>query len=331
MTKEVTLAMGNGGEENSQLIRQVFYKYFKNDILERSEDSAVLEVDRKIATSTDSFTISPIFFNGGDIGKLSICGTCNDLAMMGAEPKYLTISFIIEEGFNLKDLEKIAESIKKELEINEALIVSGDTKVMPKGSIDKIIINTTGIGEVIQENISASNLCEGDTILVSRDIGTHGATIFIQREGIGIEGNIESDCASLYPTIKALIDGGVRIKSSRDATRGGVASVLNEWAKQSNVCIEIDEDSIPVSDEVKGVCELLGFEPLNLANEGTFCLAVSSDDAQKALSILKKFNENATILAKVTDEYRAKVIIKSAYGTKRVLEYPTGELLPRIC
>ncbi len=331
MTKEVTLAMGNGGEENSELIRKIFYKYLKNDILERSEDSAVLEVNRKIATSTDSFTVTPIFFNGGDIGKLSICGTCNDLAMMGAKPKYLTISFVIEEGFSLRDLEKIAESIKKELEINGAVIVSGDTKVMPKGSIDKIIINTTGIGEIIQDGISASNLCEGDTILVSRDIGTHGATIFIQREGIGIEGNIQSDCASLYPIIKALIDEGIHIKSSRDATRGGVASVLNEWAKQSNVCIEIDEDSIPVSDEVKGVCELLGFEPLNLANEGTFCLVVSSGDTQKALNILKKFNKNATVLAKVTDEYRKKVIIKSAYGTKRVLEYPTGELLPRIC
>ncbi len=331
MVKNVTLSMGNGGEENSELIKRVFHKYFKNDILNNNEDAGVVEIDKKVAISTDSFTITPIFFNGGDIGKLAVCGTCNDLAMVGAKPKYLTISFIIEEGFSLRDLEKIAKSIKKELEINKAVIINGDTKVMPKGSIDKIVINTTGVGEILQEGISASNLSEGDVILLSRDIGTHGATIFMKREGIGISGEIESDCNSLYPTIKALIDAEIKIKASRDATRGGVASTLNEWAIESRVSIEIYEEAIPISNEVKGVCELLGFEPLNLANEGTFCLAVSSDEAEKALKILKKFNQNATILANVTNIYKQKVIIKSSYGTKRVLEYPTGELLPRIC
>jgi len=343
MQKEVTLSMGNGGEENSELIKKIFYKYFKNDILEKSEDAAVVELEIrnekletndkkcKIAMTTDSFTVSPIFFNGGDIGKLAVCGTCNDLAMMGAKPKYLTISFIIEESFSTRDLEKIARSIKKELEINGAIIVSGDTKVMPKGSIDKIIINTTGVGEVLQENISASNLSKDDVVLISRDIAKHGATIFIQREGIGIDGEIKSDCASLYPVIKELIDNNINLIASRDATRGGVAALLNEWARSSDVCIEINEDNIPLSNEVKGVCELLGFEPLSLANEGTFCISVKQNEANKALDILKKFNKNASILGKVALEHKQKVIIKSSYGTRRVLEYPTGELLPRIC
>ncbi len=332
MNRTITLANGNGGEENNELITKVFYKAFKNEILNRSEDAAVLQLDNsKIAISTDSFTVSPLFFSGADIGKLSICGTCNDLAMMGARPKYLTIGVVIEEGFALNDLEKIVHSIKKELKVNGAIIVSGDTKVMPKGTIDKIIINTTGIGEIQKEGISSNSISSDDLILVSRDIGCHGATIFASREGIDLSNSIKSDCASLYPIVQKLIDKDISVTALRDATRGGVSAVLNEWAKQSDICIEVEEEKIPISDEVNGMCEMLGFDAMSLANEGTFCLAIKKEDTLKAVEILKEFNPNATILGKVTDRYKQKVILNSPYGTQRFLDTPTGELLPRIC
>ncbi|MCF6310341.1 MAG: hydrogenase expression/formation protein HypE [Sulfurimonas sp.] len=332
MNKTISLACGNGGEENNELISKVFYKAFKNEILEKSEDAAIIH-NGELAFSTDSFTVSPLFFPGADIGKLAICGTCNDLAMMGAKPKYLSCSVIIEEGFETRELEKIVRSMKKELEVNGAIVVSGDTKVVPRGSVDKIFINTTGIGEVLKKGISSNNISEDDLILVNRDIGCHGATIFSTREGIEMTSNLESDCASLFPQVKALIDAGIHITALRDATRGGVSAVLNEWAKQSNICIEVEEDKIPVSDEVSGICEILGFEAAALANEGTFVLAINKDDANRAIEVLKTFEPcaNATIIGKVTDEHKQKVILKSSWGTKRFLDTPSGELLPRIC
>ena len=332
MQKNITLAMGNGGQENNELISGIFYKAFKNEILEKSEDAAVIDGGR-LAFSTDSFTVSPLFFAGADIGKLAVCGTCNDLAMMGAKPKYLTCSVIIEEGFATRELEKIVRSMKKELELNGAIVVSGDTKVVPRGSVDKIFINTTGVGEIQKEGISSNNISKDDVILVSRDIGCHGATIFAAREGIELSSDLKSDCASLTHQVQALIDAGVKITALRDATRGGVSAVLNEWAKQSNISIEVQEDAIPVSQEVEGICEMLGFEAMNLANEGTFVLAVKKDSEQKALEVLHSFenSKNAVKIADVGDEYLQKVVLKSSYGTKRFLEMPTGELLPRIC
>ena len=332
MSNTITLAHGNGGAENNELINKVFYKAFKNDILSKSEDAAVIH-DGTLAFSTDSFTVSPLFFNGADIGKLAVCGTCNDLAMMGAKPKYLTCSVIIEEGFEIRSLEKIVKSMKEELEINGAIVVSGDTKVVPKGAVDKIFINTTGIGEILYKGISSNNITENDLILVSRDIGAHGATIFAAREGMDLETSLKSDCTSLYLQVKALIDSGVKITALRDATRGGVSAVLNEWAKQSNVCIEINEEKIPVCDEVKGICEILGFDAMSLANEGTFVLAIKKEDAQKALEVLQTFKEakTASIIGKVTQQYEQRVILNSQWGTKRFLDIPTGELLPRIC
>jgi hydrogenase expression/formation protein HypE len=331
MTKTITLAHGNGGEENNELISKIFYKHFKNDILEKSEDSAVLELSGKTAMSTDSFTVSPLFFNGGDIGKLAVCGTCNDLAMMGAKPKYLTCSVIIEEGFSTRDLEKIVKSMKKELDINGAIVVSGDTKVVPKGAVDKLFINTTGIGEIEHEGISASNLQEGMSILVSRDVGSHGATIFSAREGIELESGLKTDCASLYPQVKALMDANIDIVALRDATRGGVSAVLNEWAKSSNICIEVEEETIPVQEEVRGICEMLGFEAVDLANEGTFVLCVAKSDEARALEVLQQTHETSAIIGTVSMQYEGKVILKSSWGTKRFLDLPTGELLPRIC
>ncbi|QKE28993.1 hydrogenase expression/formation protein HypE [Arcobacter acticola] len=332
MTKTITLAHGNGGAENNELIKEVFYEAFKNEILEKSEDAAIIQ-NGELAFSTDSFTVSPLFFSGADIGKLAICGTCNDLAMMGAKPKYLTCSVIIEEGFEVEQLQRIVASMKKELEVNDAIVVSGDTKVVPKGAVDKIFINTTGIGEILYKGISSNNISEDDLILVNRDIGAHGATIFAAREGMDMNSNLKSDCNSLYPQVKALIDSGIKITALRDATRGGVSAVLNEWAKQSNICIEVDEEKIPLCDEVRGICEMLGFEATNLANEGTFVLAIPKDDVVKAIEVLHGFPEasNACIIGKVTQQYNKKVILNSSWGTKRFLDTPTGELLPRIC
>ena len=332
MNKTVSLACGNGGEENNELISKVFYKAFKNEILEKSEDAAIIH-NGELAFSTDSFTVSPLFFPGADIGKLAVCGTCNDIAMMGAQPKYLTCSVIIEEGFAIKELERIVESMTKELQKNGAIVVSGDTKVVPRGSVDKIFINTTGIGEILKRGISSNNITADDVIIVNRDIGCHGATIFAAREGIEMSSSLESDCESLFPQVKALLDADINITAMRDATRGGVSAVLNEWVKQSNICIEVEEESIPVSDEVAGICEMLGFEAATLANEGTFVLAVKKEDADKTVEILKTFENcsRAIIVGKVTDTHLQKVILNSSWGTKRFLDTPSGELLPRIC
>jgi len=330
MTKTITIAHGNGGEENNELIRDIFYKHFENEILAKSEDAAVIE-EGKLAFTTDSFTVSPLFFPGGDIGKLAVCGTCNDLAMMGAKPKYMSCSVIIEEGFSSRDLEKIVMSMKKELEINGAIVVSGDTKVVPKGSVDKLFINTTGIGVIEQKDISASALQEGMSVLVSRDVGAHGATIFAAREGIELESTLKTDCASLYPQVKALIDAGIEIVALRDATRGGVAAVLNEWAKTSDVCIEVEEEKIPVQEEVKGICEMLGFEAVSLANEGTFVLTVKKEDEAAALAVLQQTHLSSASIGTVTRQHPGKVVLNSSWGTKRFLDLPTGELLPRIC
>ena len=324
---KITLAYGGGGEETNKLIKNLFYENFKNDILLKAEDAAVVSLNGKTAFTTDSFTIDPIFFNGGDIGKLSIAGTCNDLAMMGAKPEFLSISFIIEEGLSFSDLEKIVNSIKNELQKVDAKIVCGDTKVVPTGSVDKIFINTSGIGKIIKENISAHNIKPKDKIIVSRDIGRHGSVVLAKRFGVDTE--IKSDCKVLWDEVKALIDAGIEIKAMRDATRGGLSAVLNEWSEASNIAIEIEEEKIPISDEVSGLCEIFGFEPMDLANEGTFILAVSPDDAKKAEDILKQFNKNASIIGEATEGNR--VILKTAYGSKRYIDLPKGELLPRIC
>lgn len=331
--EKISLACGNGASENNALIEGIFYKHFKNEILEQSNDASVFEAKGKLAFSTDSFTISPLFFNGGDIGKLSICGTCNDLVMMGARPKYLSASFIIEEGFEVKDLEKIAISMAKECEKNGVKIITGDTKVVAKGQADGVYINTAGIGEVIYEGISASSLSEGDIIIVSNSIGKHGASIFAQREGIELVSDLASDCASLWQVLKGVFESGVKIKTLRDATRGGLSAVLNEWVKASKVCIQLQEENIPISSEVQGICEFLGLEAYALANEGTFVLAVPESEAERVLELLRAnpLSAEAQIIGKVDKEYEGKVVLCSSYGTKRFLDMPSGEILPRIC
>ena len=331
--KQILLSHGGGGEETQKLIKELFFKYFSNPILEKMEDAAVLDTNSKLAFTTDSFTVSPIFFKGGNIGKLAVAGTVNDLAMMGAKPKYLSCSFIIEEGLPFEKLEEIVKSMSEEMKKTGVQIVTGDTKVVPKGSADKIFINTTGIGEIVYEGISAHNIKEEDIILVSGTIGDHGACIMAQREGIELEGNIASDCASLWPLVEDLINAGITIKAMRDPTRGGLSAVLNEWAEQSNIGIEIEEEKIPVKDEIQGLCELLGLEPYTLANEGKLILAVPANEAEKALEVMRKneLGKNAQIIGKAISDYKGKVILKSPYGSKRIMEPPVGELLPRIC
>ncbi|ACO04139.1 MAG TPA: hydrogenase expression/formation protein HypE [Persephonella sp.] len=331
--KQILLSHGGGGEETQRLIKDLFFRYFSNPILEKMEDAAVLEINSKLAFTTDSFTVSPIFFKGGNIGKLAVAGTVNDLAMMGAQPLYMSCSFIIEEGFPFDHLEEIVRSMYEEMKKSGVKIVTGDTKVVPRGSADKIFINTTGIGRIVYDGISASNIQEGDIILVSGTVGDHGACIMAQREGIEMEGDLKSDCATLWPVVKDLIDSGIPIKAMRDPTRGGLSAVLNEWAESSDIGIEIEEDMIPVKDEVQGMCELLGLDPLTLANEGKLIIAVPEDQAEKTLEVLRDnpLGREAQIIGRAISDYKGKVILKSSYGSKRILEPPAGELLPRIC
>lgn len=332
----ITLAQGNGGVESNELINKVFKKYLGDFLRGENEDAGVFSTGgTSYCTSTDSYVISPIFFPGGDIGKLSICGSSNDVAMMGGRPRYITIGFIIEEGFEIEELEKILSSIKKELAYTSLQVISADTKVVPKGNVDKIFINTTAIGEIEKEGISAKNLQEGDCIILSGNIGTHGSVIFCSRSEIDLHSNLQSDCTQLYPLLKEIFDSSISINALRDATRGGLAAVLNEWANTSGVDIVLEEESIPVLKEVKGVCEILGLEPYALANEGVCVFSVPLSEAQKVCEILRSHpdGKNASIIGKVEKKNTStpRVVLKNAWGTKRYLDYPQGEILPRIC
>ena len=330
--EKILLSHGGGGEETWKLIKELFFKYFSNPILESMEDAATLSVEGKIAFTTDGFTVSPIFFPGGDIGKLAVAGTVNDLAAVAAEPKYLSVSFIIEEGLPFKDLERVVQSMAKNASEVGVQIVTGDTKVVPKGAADKLFISVSGIGKIVKEGVSARNLSEGDLILVSSTVGDHGACIFALREGLEFEG-LKSDCAPLWDMVKRLLEEGINIKAMRDPTRGGLSAVLNEWALASNVGIFVEEEKIPVDEKVLGLCEFLGIEPYDLASEGNMVIAVAPEDAQKALEILKShpLGRKASIIGEVKNQPKGKVILKTLYGVERILEPPSGEILPRIC
>lgn len=329
--KRIQLSHGGGGQEMNQLINRLFFRHLGNDILLRTEDAAVLECNGSVAMTTDSFTVSPLFFAGGNIGKLAVAGTVNDLAMMGAEPQYLSCSFIIEEGLLFDELEQIVKSMAEELTVSGARIVCGDTKVVPKGCADGLFINTTGIGHIRQPGISARNVCPGDAILISRDIGCHGACLLSARESLKLSSPLQSDCATLWPVIHACIEQNIPIHSLRDATRGGISAVLNEWCEASKVQLSLDEEAIPVSDHVRGVCELFGFDPYDLANEGTFVMAVPTDAADAVLAVLKAFSGQAAIVGRAEAATPNKVILNSPWGSRRYLDLPGGELLPRIC
>ncbi|NPA33239.1 MAG: hydrogenase expression/formation protein HypE [Aquificae bacterium] len=331
--RKILLAHGSGGEETHRLIKEVFLRYFSNEYLNELEDSARLPSPRRLAYTTDAFTVSPIFFPGGDIGKLAVAGTVNDLAVSGAKPLYIALSFIIEEGLSVDELERVVRSASEEAKRSGVLVVAGDTKVVPKGQADKLYIGASGIGEVVYEGLSSRNLSEGDVIIVSGSVGEHGACILALREGLDFELPLVSDCRSLWGMIERLISSGVQLKAMRDATRGGLSGVLNEWATASGVDIELEEESIPVKDAVRGLCELLGFEPLHLASEGVAVIAVSPEDAERALGILRETPEGAEarIIGRVIGKGEGRVLLRTPYGVSRILEPPSGELLPRIC
>ncbi len=333
MKEFITLSEGSGGKGTKELIEKFLYPFLKNKYLEPLHDSAVFEINgKKFAFTTDSYVVSPIFFPGGDIGKLSIYGTVNDLSMSGAKPLFISLSLIIEEGFSLKELEEIMKSIREASERAKVIVITGDTKVVQKGKGDKIYINTAGIG-IIEHNlqIMPSSVKPGDKIIINGPIGMHGIAVMIEREGLKIEG-IESDTQPLNFIIQKLIEENIEIHCLRDPTRGGVASSLNEIAEKSKTEILLYEEKLPLKEEVIGACEILGIDPLYVANEGKFLLFVPQKDAKRAIEIIKKFEEGkeAEIIGEIK-KGNGKVFIETKIGAKRILDIPSGEILPRIC
>ena len=332
--KTVTMAHGAGGRQTTELIDSVFAAHFANDDL-TADDAAVLVPPKgRMAVSTNGFIVSPAFFPGGNIGKLSICGTVNDLACMGAKPLYLTCAFVIEEGFPMEKLEEIAAAMEKTSKEAGVHIVSGDTKVAGKGQVDGVFITTTGMGE-IQEgvNVAGTYAKPGDAIIVTGDIGRHGCTILLAREDFGIDADVTSDCAPLWKTVEAVMNTTHDLHVIRDATRGGVGTVLYEIAGQSNVGIRLDAAKVPVAPEVKGVCGMLGLEPLYLACEGRMVIMAPMEEAEKIVETLKKcpYSKDAAIIGEVTADQPGKVVMTTEIGTQALLPQPGGELLPRIC
>ena len=335
MDDKILLSHGSGGKQTNSLISDLFFKYFNNPVLNEMNDAAQLTLEgNRIAFTTDSFVVNPIFFNGGNIGKLAVCGTVNDIAVSGAKPLFLTSAFIIEEGFEISKLEEIVKSMAEEAEKAGVKIVAGDTKVVEKGSADGIFINTTGIGIIRNDvNIKASNARSGDVVIVNGTLGDHGMTIMCERNGLGFEGDIKSDCASLNGLIDSMLQVCTDIHVLRDATRGGVAAVLNEIAQASKVSIKLSEKSIPISEEISGVCELLGLEPLYIANEGKLCAIIPEQYAEEVLEVMKShpLGINSAIIGKVVEDSNSKVYIDTIVGGLRIVDMPSGQQLPRIC
>ncbi len=331
---KILLSHGSGGKMYHDLIAKNFLNKLSNTWLEKLDDSAVLEVGGKIAFTTDSYVVSPIFFPGGDIGRLAVCGTVNDLAMSGASPLYLSLSFILEEGFSTTDLERIVDSIKEGAKEAGVEIVTGDTKVVNKGSVDKIFINTSGIGIVPEEvNISGSNAQPGDVIILSGSIGEHGITIMSQREGLKFSSPLESDCAPLNSLVANMLDVCNDIHCLRDPTRGGLATTLNEFAAQSKVGILIEEDTIKVTPPVQAICELLGLDPLYIANEGKLVAIAPPSKVKRLIEQMRqnKYGVGAVVIGRVVAEHLGTVVMKTGLGTSRIIRMLTGDLLPRIC
>lgn len=324
---KITLAHGSGGKYTSDLINSVFEASYGNEVLSKMEDSAVVDGNKKIAVTTDSFVVTPLFFKGGDIGRLSVCGTVNDLLMRGAVPKYLTSAFIIEEGADTVDLKRIAQSMAQTAKEAGITIIAGDTKVIE--GTGGIYINTAGVGFTDNENICSSNCRPGDKIILSGNIGDHHAAILSAR--MNIENSIESDNAPLTEIVKNLMNNSVDIHCMRDVTRGGLGTVLNELAAASAVRISINETDIPIDSQVKAFADFLGLEIMHMGNEGKMIAVVSSADAQKALEIAKNsaYGENAAIIGEITEG--SGVILNTEIGGQRKISVLRGEGLPRIC
>ncbi len=330
----ILLAHGSGSRLSHELIEKNFLPSLANPLLAKLDDSAVLDFSGRLAFTTDSYVVSPIFFPGGDIGKLAVCGTINDLAMSGATPLYLSLSFIIEEGLTLSELARVIKSIKAAAEEAGVKVITGDTKVVNRGSADKLFINTSGIGIVPEGiDISGANAKMGDKLILSGAIGDHGIAVISQREGLKFSVPVQSDCAPLNKLVSQMLGASSQIHCMRDPTRGGLATTLNELARQSKVGIRIEEGKIPVHDGVRAACELLGFDPLYVANEGKLVAIVTPSDAGRILAKIKRnrYGTEASIIGEVTDEHKGKVIMRTRLGTSRIVDMLSGELLPRIC
>jgi len=364
-TTKILLAHGSGGQLSHELVERLFLKHFDNPILARLDDAAVLQAgkwaslqvgdlptcrlaDFRLAFTTDSYVVSPIFFPGGDVGKLAVCGTINDLATSGAVPLYLSAGFIIEEGLELADLEQVVVSMATTAQAAGVQIVTGDTKVVDRGKADRLFINTAGIGVVpIGMELGGDQVRPGDAVILSGTIGDHGMTIMSQREGLRFDSPLVSDCAPLHGLVAAMLDalspppqswggaggGGRAIHCLRDPTRGGLATTLNEVASKSGVGIEIEERIIPVRDAVRATCELLGFDPLYVANEGKLVAFVAPIAADVVLAAMRahEYGQEAAIIGRVTAEHAGRVVLHTTLGTRRIVGMLVGEQLPRIC
>jgi hydrogenase expression/formation protein HypE len=331
----ILLAHGSGGQLGHDLVEQIFVREFDNRTLAELGDSAIVETSTRIALTTDSYVVSPIFFPGGDIGKLAVCGTVNDLAVVGAQPLYLSAGFIIEEGLPVETLKRVVRSMAHTAREAGVAIVTGDTKVVGRGAADGLFINTAGVGNLPNGlSLGTGGLRSGDRILVSGTLGDHGIAVMMEREGLQLRSSLRSDCAPLNGLIAAVLDrhrDGIRCM--RDPTRGGLVSTLNEWADAAGVGIEIDESALPFSQEVEGACEILGLDPLYVANEGKAVIAVASAVADRVLGTLQAhpLGRRAVIIGEITDQHPGHVVLRTALGARRILAMLAGEQLPRIC
>lgn len=334
MSEVITLAHGSGGTLTHELINSIFYKHFKNDLLGSENDAAVFNAEGRMAFTTDSFVITPVIFRGGNIGKLSVCGTVNDLASMGAVPKYLSCGFIIEEGLKFSELDEIVQSMAETAKKAGVKIVTGDTKVVGKGACDKLFINTAGIGFIPDGRVTGGNLAKpGDKVILTGFMGDHGTSILLERENMGITADLKSDCAPLNSLVEKIYSVTSAVHVLRDPTRGGVATTLNEIVSQSKVDIKLYEEKLPVRDEVQGICDMLGMEPLYMANEGKLLVIVPEEVAQKVLEAVRshEFGENAQIIGDVLESHSPRLLLKTYSGGTRVVDMLTGDQLPRIC
>jgi len=331
----IKLAHGSGGLLSRELIEKVIKPKFGNRILDRLEDAAVLFLSENLlAFSTDSYVVRPIFFPGGNIGKLAVCGTINDLAVVGAQPLAISCGFILEEGFSFETLDKIIDSMQKMASQTGCQIVTGDTKVVEKGGADQIFINTTGIGVVrIKSSLSIEQIQVEDELIVTGTIGDHAASVFVARQNLPMTSSLESDCAPLFGLLQPLWSLGAKIRFMRDPTRGGVAATLNEIVRGRDFGVEITESLLPIKPEVRGICELMGFDPLHLANEGKAVIVVAPESTEIVLGLLKQhpLGSDACVIGKIVEEPKGLVYLKTTLSTKRIIDLPVGDLLPRIC
>jgi len=331
----VLLGHGSGGKLSAALLQQIFLPAFRNPLLARLDDQAVLQVEGgRLAFTTDSFVVKPLFFPGGDIGSLAVYGTVNDLAMGGAQPLALSAAFILEEGFPMADLRRVVESMARAADQVGVPIVTGDTKVVERGCGDGVFINTTGLGTVAPDlNLSASNARPGDVVILSGSLGDHGITILTQRQGLELEGALRSDSAPLCTLVAAILGAARDVSAMRDPTRGGLASTLNEIAMQSQVGIAIRETALPIHDGVRGACEVLGLDPLYVANEGKLVAIVPASSAKAVLAAMRchPLGAEAAIIGEVSERHRGLVVMHTPFGTTRIVDMLPGDQLPRIC